>query len=191
MWNTLESANIEVKEQIAGNPDFLYMDTDDVMVLDMKFGGYVKNKKIIKNKSNEWIHIEFSNGTKLSCTIDHPLHTANRGTIRADELTQQDTILFHDINETTLDIVEHEIHPIGITKYNKDTFSYDVTTVTDHFTVNGIYSHNCRSFLSAWVDPKTGQKVWESRFNQGCSSMPWTKMRELIWKTLLYKMTIC
>lgn len=27
-------------------------------------------------------------------------------------------------------------------------FSYDVTTASEHFTVDGIYSHNCRSFLT-------------------------------------------
>lgn len=45
--------------------------------------------------------------------------------------------------------------------------SYDVTTDSMHFTVSGIYSHNCRSFLSAWIDPTTGEKKWEGRFNSG------------------------
>lgn len=29
-----------------------------------------------------------------------------------------------------------------------DQFSYDVSTESEHFTVSGLYSHNCRSFLS-------------------------------------------
>lgn len=32
--------------------------------------------------------------------------------------------------------------------YNMDDYSYDVTTESDHFEVSGIYSHNCRSFLT-------------------------------------------
>ena len=37
-----------------------------------------------------------------------------------------------------------------------DEFVYDVTTETGHFMVNGIFSHNCRAFLSVWRDPETG-----------------------------------
>ena len=29
-----------------------------------------------------------------------------------------------------------------------DQFSYDVSTESEHFTVSGLYSHNCRSLLS-------------------------------------------
>jgi intein/homing endonuclease len=36
----------------------------------------------------------------------------------------------------------------NITSYYKETYSYDVTTSSEHFTVNGVYSHNCRSFLT-------------------------------------------
>lgn len=32
----------------------------------------------------------------------------------------------------------------------KVDYSYDVTTESEHFEVSGIYSHNCRSFLSPW-----------------------------------------
>lgn len=31
---------------------------------------------------------------------------------------------------------------------DKVDFSYDVTTESEHFCVSGIYSHNCRSFLT-------------------------------------------
>jgi intein/homing endonuclease len=31
---------------------------------------------------------------------------------------------------------------------NEIKYSYDVTTESEHFSVNGIYSHNCRSFLT-------------------------------------------
>lgn len=34
---------------------------------------------------------------------------------------------------------------------DKIDYSYDVTTESDHFEVSGIYSHNCRSFLSTYV----------------------------------------
>lgn len=34
--------------------------------------------------------------------------------------------------------------------FYKENYSYDVTTETEHFMVNGLYSHNCRSFLTVY-----------------------------------------
>ena len=63
---------------------------------------------------------------------------------------------------------------------NKPGYSYDLTTASEHFTVSGIYSHNCRSFLT--VDRFTdkglgniakaknytpGKHKYYGRFNQG------------------------
>ena len=45
--------------------------------------------------------------------------------------------------------------------------SYDVTTASEHFSFSGIYSHNCRSFLTPYKDPKTGKGKFYGRFNCG------------------------
>ena len=51
-----------------------------------------------------------------------------------------------------------DLQPYTCTKY-----SYDVTTESDYFTVSGVHSHNCRSFLTPdYIHYKT-----YSRFNQG------------------------
>ena len=39
-------------------------------------------------------------------------------------------------------------HMVHSTALKREAYSYDVTTVSEHFTVGNIYSHNCRSFLS-------------------------------------------
>lgn len=44
--------------------------------------------------------------------------------------------------------------------------SYDVTTESDTFCVSGIVSHNCRSFLSKWVDENNNEIV-DGRNNLG------------------------
>ena len=44
---------------------------------------------------------------------------------------------------------------------------YDVTTASDYFDVSGVSSHNCRSFLQGWTDPKTGEDVEDGRMNLG------------------------
>ena len=54
----------------------------------------------------------------------------------------------------------------GVEHIYKDGFSYDVTTSSEHFTVSGIYSHNCRSFLSVYHD-NNGNPKYYGRFNQG------------------------
>lgn len=51
-----------------------------------------------------------------------------------------------------------------------EDYSYDVTTESEHFDISGIYSHNCRSFLSEWKD-ENGDYKWEGRFNQGVVSL--------------------
>lgn len=48
----------------------------------------------------------------------------------------------------------------------ENKYSYDVTTESDTFSVSGIHSHNCRSFLHPWKDEKGEYKEW-GRFNIG------------------------
>lgn len=48
----------------------------------------------------------------------------------------------------------------------KSDYSYDVTTESDYFEVSSIYSHNCRSFLTPYVD-ENGKPKYYGRFNQG------------------------
>ena len=110
-----------------------------------------------------------------------------------------DTIRFHVAFIPTQELVDHVVcrkkkeHYDGYTRKNasycdfdhcqmtsrieleKHKATYDVTTGSEHFMVSGIYSHNCRSFLTPdrttenvanagnWVK---GQKYY-GRFNQG------------------------
>ncbi len=60
--------------------------------------------------------------------------------------------------------VESEV--IKINSIHKKMYSYDLTTASEHFEVSGIYSHNCRSFLSPYKDADGNYKFY-SRFNQG------------------------
>ena len=55
---------------------------------------------------------------------------------------------------------------INVTPVNRNTYSYDVETESEHFEVSGIYSHNCRSFLTPYID-ENGKPKYYGRFNQG------------------------
>ena len=66
------------------------------------------------------------------------------------------------------DVVMEKMYEIAnvkaVTKINnistRSGWSYDVTTESEHFEISGIYSHNCRSFLSPWKDENGEYKFW-------------------------------
>lgn len=56
---------------------------------------------------------------------------------------------------------------------DRTAYSYDVTTETEHFTVSGLWSHNCRSFLTVEDDIRNpdGTRKFYGRFNQGVTTI--------------------
>ena len=58
------------------------------------------------------------------------------------------------------------IHIMSSEEVYEEGFSYDVTTESEHFMVSGIYSHNCRSFLTPYLD-KDGKPKYYGRLNIG------------------------
>lgn len=80
--------------------------------------------------------------------------------------------------------------PKKIMSVEKEDYSYDVTTESEHFEVSGIYSHNCRSFLQPYYDENNQPKFY-GRFNQGVVTLnlPYVAMqskgnKEEFWKLL-------
>lgn len=74
------------------------------------------------------------------------------------------------------DLVEGKIY--NVEKYTKEQYAYDVTTESDHFEVSGVYSHNCRSFLSPWYErggmnpaDENDVPIFEGRGNIGVISL--------------------
>lgn len=70
-----------------------------------------------------------------------------------------------DTANYTFDCPESRVTSIDF--YHEKKYSYDVTTETGHFTSNGVWNHNCRSFLTPYVDPETNKPKYYGRFNQG------------------------
>ena len=46
------------------------------------------------------------------------------------------------------DYVPFKAKVVKVTKFEKEDFSYDITTSSEYFDISGIWSHNCRSFLT-------------------------------------------
>lgn len=95
--------------------------------------------------------------------------------------------------------------PVEIIPISKEDFSYDVTTESEHFTVSGVYSHNCRSFLTPWTEEENGkagnimnagdykehEHKYKGRFNIGVVTinLPYIALdsggnEEIFWKKL-------
>ena len=81
-----------------------------------------------------------------------------------------------------IDNIEYEQYSLkkvrSVEFFDKEDFCYDVTTVSDHFEVSGIYSHNCRAFLSPWFEKggmhpldESDTPVFVGRFNIGAISL--------------------
>lgn len=91
-------------------------------------------------------------------------------------------VTLHDsiLESTNASIVsESTCHITKVEKISEEGFSYDVTTASEHFTVSGLYSHNCRSFLTPdrcsekvgniahALNYEEGKHKYYGRFNQG------------------------
>lgn len=98
--------------------------------------------------------------------------------IKCKKKTDLKNCVLYSTNKSISD--ENTCYIKEIQNFVEDSFSYDVTTESEHFTVSGIYSHNCRSFLTPdrftaagvgnvakaknYVE---GKKKYYGRFNQG------------------------
>lgn len=189
-WN-LMSRKFEVKSQNTKDNREEYIDLKNIQIWDTKLG-YVDCLRVNRNFSYDWNRVEFENNVVVDCTQDHPFDTENRGIVAAVDLKPGDIILASTNGETT------KVKRVVKYECTEGKYSYDVTTASEHFDVNGVYSHNCRSFLSAWVDPRTGEKKWEGRFNQGVITLnlPMValdsgKDEDKFWQILEERLAIC
>lgn len=68
--------------------------------------------------------------------------------------------------ETTSSYRNTYAEVVEVLPVKEQMYSYDVTTDSEHFEVSGLYSHNCRSFLTPYIDEKGNPKYY-GRMNQG------------------------
>ena len=92
MWNRL-SDNFDIKH-LYNSIGCLYMDLDGVEIYDTE-KGFVYAKRLIRNISDNWVDVHFSNGRRLLCTSDHPFEIINKGVTTANELKSGDKTLIN------------------------------------------------------------------------------------------------
>ena len=197
-WDRM-SMNFEVK--IQSNDKDLYIDTDNVEIYDCKLNKYVKQSRIICNKQEDWFKIKIGEIT-VDVTDDHPFEVEGKGIVLAKYIEIGDEILTKENGICKVNKIEY---------YKEEKYSYDVTTESEHFMFDGIYSHNCRSFLTPdrFTDNgignianaqnyQVGKHKYYGRFNQGvvtinlvdvaCSSK---KDEEKFWKIFEERLELC
>lgn len=174
-----------------GNPNKdINLEGKYVEIYDNGLDRYVSCKMMNKNVASRFqmykIVVRDNDGTEqeLIATHDHPLMTSISGKKQLYVLPQSKFDDSLDVTRVENLVVGESIYftryiseqdgalkgcttprlseVISVEKIDTDCeYVYDVTTSSGHFMVNGIFSHNCRAFLSVWRDPETGiPKFW-------------------------------
>ena len=159
-WDRLSRMFIVLHQYDDKNPN-LYMDLRDVEIFDTKLDKYTECKRIIRNISDNWVEVSISVGKNLVCTTDHPFEIIDKGVVQAQHLVAGDKVL---VNKDQYGVSEATI--VSVAGIKRKDYSYDVTTASEHFEVSGIYSHNCRSFLTPFID-ENGKPKYYGRLNCG------------------------
>lgn len=191
MWNTYAK---NIKHQFTEDNPNLYSEVENIEIYDNK-KGFTKCLMINKNVGNDWILLKLKNknvSAEVMCTANHIWTTVDGIDKTASELNENDKIYYSTENGLVALPID------TIISINNDAPSYDVTTETEHFEVNGLYSHNCRSFLTPYIEPKSKKAKYYGRFNQGvvtlnlvdvaCASK---KDMNLFWYMLNDRLELC
>ena len=157
------------QKQPNGVDEYVDVPSGDLDVADSHTGAEqgARVLRLVKNYGNVWVRVKVVPETEsnmserkvvLTLTDDHPLPVQGKGRLYAGSLMPGDRLT--SASGETLRVT-------SVTGCAHDGPSYDLTTDTDYFDLEGVVSHNCRSFLSYYENPETGEPVEYGRFNVG------------------------
>ena len=175
MWDMLSFQG--VKKQVNGRDEFI--DLSGVLVNDSHRSSLKQSNvfRMVKNYNNHWLKITATdseqNELTLTCTTNHPLAVYEQGRVLADNLSTGDKLIKSLDSSQSLTVPQQDrlLEVVSIEPVDIDEPSYDLTTDSDYFDVSGIVSHNCRSFLTEYRSPETGEVVTYGRRNIGVVSL--------------------
>lgn len=175
MWDMLSFQG--VKKQVNGRDEFI--DLSGVLVNDSHRSSLKQSNvfRMVKNYNNHWLKITATdseqNELTLTCTTNHPLAVYEQGRVLADNLSTGDKLIKSLDSSQSLTVPQQDrlLEVVSIDPVDIDEPSYDLTTDSDYFDVSGIVSHNCRSFLTEYRSPETGEVVTYGRRNIGVVSL--------------------
>lgn len=175
MWDMLSFQG--VKKQVNGRDEFI--DLSGVLVNNSHRSSLKQSNvfRMVKNYNNHWLKITATdseqNELTLTCTTNHPLAVYEQGRVLADNLSTGDKLIKSLDSSQSLTVPQQDrlLEVVSIEPVDIDEPSYDLTTDSDYFDVSGIVSHNCRSFLTEYRSPETGEVVTYGRRNIGVVSL--------------------
>lgn len=141
MWNDLSTV-FETVLQPGRLSDHM-IKLKDVRVFDSGSKGFVNCPLIVRNFSHNWVKIILENGIQMDVTYDHIFTLTNGIDKEAKDLNTDDELYVTNYYSRQIPIKIKSIE-----KYKDAKFSYDVTTESEHFDFNNVWSHNCRAFLT-------------------------------------------
>ena len=148
-WDRL---SVVCNKQYKRSKKATYLDLDEqkaeMLIFDSYVGKFVRTNKIICNEDiGVWYAVYFDHGiteeNKIFLTADHPLPT-KRGRIFVKDLVVGDEV--YASKGYKKDIESVKIVDIKFIGY-RNRHGYDVETISDHFDVDHINSHNCRTLI--------------------------------------------
>jgi len=147
-----------------------FIDLTGVEILDN--GNFVECLRVIKNPDKgDWMKVTLSNGICLTVTSDHPW-TVNGEIVltkdlRLSRMIPLDLVQLKELTGQVDDEKYAEVTKIEWLGF-RDRCSYDVTTSSEHFTVSGVRSHNCRTRI---FEDRFGRKTSIGRGNLSFSTI--------------------
>jgi len=158
MWKRMSYWFNPVSQKELGYEGGQYIPLDGVSIYDN--GKWVSCIGIIRNPDKgDWMKVTFSDGRTITATSDHPWAVVEKDGKRLKETVTKTVALGKGdlmLAENPQKGKKREQYFLSVESVTAlpayHASSYDVTTSSEHFTVSGVRSHNCRT------------RVYENRF---------------------------
>lgn len=144
-WDKIkEYCGIGSKYNTVKKAAYIDCSKEEVFIYDSFLNDFTKVKKFIQNDDiGVWYLLDFENGSSIYLTADHPLPIFKKGRIFVKNLSIGDKVFTSRITGNGKPLEITKISKIGF----RNRYGYDVETVSDHFDVDGLNSHNCRTLI--------------------------------------------
>lgn len=137
--------------------DGMYAPIETIGIGDEVFDAYGDIRKVIDtleyDVEEDIIELEFDDGRKIRCTLDHEILTVNRGWIQAKDLTEEDEIseiknkTIAKLKTKTTIPYKGKVHDLTV----EETHSYNIEGISVHNSAAGCLLSWCLEITS--IDP--------------------------------------
>lgn len=156
--------------------DGMFAPIETIEAGDEVFDAYGDIRKVIDTLEydieEDIIELEFDDGRKIRCTLDHEILTINRGWVEAKDLTEEDEIseiknkTIAKLKSKTIIPYKGKVHDLTV----EETHSYNIEGISVHNSAAGCLLSWCLEITS--IDPIRFDLYFERFMNPTRKSMP-------------------